>query len=344
MPNFDELIDVDSLSVPTSEVDIELPIAQENDDDLDFLEKAEESDETSIFNQENQTEEQKGFLNRLLESKGYNPKEIKISNEYGEEETVSFDDLTDEEKYQILSMPDVELSNDEIDVINFLRSNNTTLQQVIEARERLAVQNAFRNYGQTFIVDQATDEQLMMAELKSKYPNFTQEELEQELEKEIDSPTFDKKVSILREQYKKLEEEDKLEEQNRFEQEREANYQQTYHALLNVAQATDDLAGIELEDSDKEDVLRFLLERDVNGQSEFYKLLNNPKTLFDVAWFALKGGEAMNMIHQYYRKEIETARKANRQESPNSTVRVRQKSANNSSEDKYGLADYFNNK
>ena len=45
--------------------------SSENDDDLDFLEKTEESDDTSIFNQENQIEEQKDFLNRLLESKGY---------------------------------------------------------------------------------------------------------------------------------------------------------------------------------------------------------------------------------------------------------------------------------
>ena len=43
--------------------------------------------------------------------------------------------------------------------------------EVIEARERLAVENALKNKETSFVVDQATDEQLMMAELKSKYPS-----------------------------------------------------------------------------------------------------------------------------------------------------------------------------
>jgi hypothetical protein len=344
MPNFDELVD---FSAPTQDLELNIPV-QEDDEEVYGFEGNQESSEDDIFNgsdtqtEETSVEEEGDYMSRFLRSKGFNPNEIKIQNEYGEEEVISFNDLSDDEKLQILSMPDVDLTDEEINMINFFRSNNTTLQQVIEAREKLAVENALKNKETSFVVDQATDEQLMMAELKSKYPSFSQEELEEELEKELESPTFSKKVALLREQYKQLEEENNLEESKRIEQEREANYQQTYYALLNVAQQTDDLAGIELEDNDKEDVLRFLLERDVNGQSEFYKLLNNPKTLFDVAWYALKGNEAINMIHQYYRKEIETSRKANRQvDSPSGNVRVKTKSAANSNDDKYDLAGYL---
>jgi len=105
------------------------------------------------------------------------------------------------------------LTDEEIDTINFLRHNNTTLRDVIAYREKLAVEASKKDSdNQHFIVDDATDEQLFIADLKSKYPSLTDEELRDELEDaQYNEETFKKKVDALREQYKALEQQERKE-------------------------------------------------------------------------------------------------------------------------------------
>ena len=100
------------------------------------------------------------------------------------------------------------MSDDEIETINFLRQNNTTLKDLVAYREQLAVDNAKKELeDQNFIVNNATDDQLFLADLKSKYPNLTDEELMEELEDaKYNEEIFNKKVQALREQYKQIEE------------------------------------------------------------------------------------------------------------------------------------------
>ncbi len=88
-----------------------------------------------------------------------------------------------------------------------------------------------------------------------------------------------------------------------------------------------------------EEVLQFLLSKDINGQSEFVKLLNDPNALFQLAWFATKGQEAFSTIHDYYKKEIDTARKA---KGPGLTSqRTVVKKESKPKDDPYGLNEIF---
>ena len=110
-------------------------------------------------------------------------------------------------------------------------------------------------------------------------------------------------------------------------------------SMVEVAQETDELFDLELEDDDKEEVLQFLLNKDINGQSEFVKLLNDPNALFQLAWFAIKGQEAFSTIHDYYKKEIDLARKA--KGSGLTSQRTVVKKESKPKDDPYGLNEIF---
>ena len=200
--DFDELIDF-SQYVPegTDVTNTELQNDQNQDVDNDDDSNNQDDPYKDIFNSDDDNnqnqnnndgngdgddddDEPKDLISMILKDKGYsNPDEIQILDENGEVENVKFSDLSIEEQRQILSAPDFVLSDDEIETINFLRQNNTTLKDLVAYREQLAVDNAKKELeDQNFIVNNATDDQLFLADLKSKYPNLTDEELLEELE------------------------------------------------------------------------------------------------------------------------------------------------------------------
>jgi len=146
--------------------------------------------------------------------------------------------------------------------------------------------------------------------LALKYPSLTEEELDYELEKESgNADLFQKKVQLLRDEYIALEQQEQEELAQQSTQQQEAEYNALVDNMVEVAQNTEDFYNLELDDDDKEEVLSFILEKDMNGQSQFAKLLNNPQELFRLAWFALKGEEAFETTHDYYKKEIDSVRK-----------------------------------
>ena len=249
--------------------------------------------------------------------------------------------MSDEEKLSILSAPDFELDESEIEVINFLRSNNTTLEDIIKQREQEAVKAALAQEDE-FTVDAISDEELFVADLKSRYPNLTDEELANELDREMGNDAlFRKKADTIREQYKQMEQLDKEERSRQAELEAEQEYEKLSSELLEVAQGVEDMYSLELEDQDKDDVLRCLLEKDAQGQSKFIKLLEDPKMLFKLAWFAEKGDEAFDTIHQYYKKEIETARRGKPMVPGRNSEVVRGTKPAKNNDDKFGLSEYL---
>lgn len=285
------------------------------------------------------------LINNLLLQRGItDSSKIQIEDEEGNISEVSFDSLPLEDKLEILQYSESpDLDDSEIETINFLRENNVSLEDLINYQRDLAVQEYLQSQNTSFQVDQLSDEELYKLEIKSRFEKLTDEELDIELQKELNNPDlFKKKVERLREIYKEQE----IEEQNRLTQEAEAEEQQNYDNLVNtmvdIAQETSELFDLELEDSDKEEVLQFLLTKDVNGQSEFAKILNDPKQLFNLAWFAIKGQEAFDTIHDYYKKEIDSVRKAKGTANMTSRTTVVKKETKQG-DDPYDLNNIFKN-
>lgn len=256
----------------------------------------------------------------ILKSNGISdPSKISIADEQGNITEVSFNDLSHEDKLGILqitpdasasSTSDVDLDDSEIEVINFLRENNKTLAQVVDEAKQAAIDEYMQTQGESFNVDSFSDEELFTADLKTRYKTLTDEELVLELEKEKQNPElFQKKIDQIRQEYKESEIEDRKQQELESQAKQQEEYQTFIDTMISTARDIQDINEFNLEDTDKNEILDFLLERDDQGQSEFAKILNDPNKLFELVWYAVKGKEAFDAVHEYYKKEIDTIKK-----------------------------------
>ena len=309
-------------------------------DDPKEPEKPEDNNEPDNGDEpQSQYNEDDDTLTSYLKLKGISdPTKIKFRNETGEIEEVDFNSLSKEEQLELLqNMEDQsDLTDDEIETINFLRKNNLSLNDFVIAQQRKAVE-AYQNSQQVVTsIDQLSDEELFVLDLRHRYPELNKEELASELEAALeDENLFKKKISKLRDDYTALEKQQQEEAEQQEKQERDAKYQQLVNTMVDVAQNQNDFFGLELDDNDKEEVLQFLLTKDVNGNSQFSKVLNDPRALFNIAFFALKGPEAFQTLHSYYRKEIDKARTNRGTSQP--TKKVVKKPTQGKGEDPYGI-------
>jgi len=255
------------------------------------------------------------IIDQLLESKGIKDNLVQFENEEGVIEEVNFYTLPEEEQIAILKSNDQDinygLQEQEIQTINFLRENGVSFEDAVEYYKREAIQEYIDSQNITGIeVDQYTDEDLFAIDLKAKYDELTEEEIQIELSKQLEHPElFKKKVDKLRTDYKKIEEEQK--ESVRLEQEQRERDKEVElrSSLITVAESMTDIGGLDLDTNDKNEVLTYILNKDINGVSPFLKSLDSPKQLFELAWYATKGKEAFEIVHEYYKKEIDKVRK-----------------------------------
>lgn len=330
----DDLLDFNEYSEDNiiPEVEDEIFSAEQNNSDLSNI-------EDELFG-ESKTENSE-LINNLLAQRGItDASKIQIEDEDGNIQELDFNSLPIEEQLEILQQETPELDDSEIETINYLRENGVGIQELIEYHRNQAIQEYLQSQQIDYTVDNLSDEELYKLDIASRYEDLSEEELEIELQKELNNPDlFKKKVDKLREVYKQEEIAEQTELAKQAELEEEQNYQVLIDSMVEVAQETNELFDLELEDEDKEEVLQFLLNKDINGQSEFVKLLNDPKALFQLAWFATKGQEAFSTIHDYYKKEIDLARKA--KGSSLTSQRTVVKKETKPKDDPYGLNEIF---
>lgn len=253
------------------------------------------------------------LIDALLQSKGIQNGKILIVNDANEEEEIDFNDLSDAEKLEILTQNPVNnnLTNEEINTINYLRQNRTNLATLVQNIKDAAIKEYLdQNDSVSYTVDQLTDEELFKYDLKEKYPDLSDEEVQEELDQALlNEELFNKKMQFLRKNYK--DEENSLMERAQLEEDakREQAYTDYVNATASYAQSINTLHDLELSDADKDRVLRFLLDRDVNGQPEFFKLLNSPEAVFNMAWYHLYGKQAFTMINDYWRSQVSNSRR-----------------------------------
>ncbi len=323
-PLFDDLLDnsgensnIGDLN-PLDITDNDISIADKDDDSdlftIDSIEVQEGSDPDSGY-QTNLTESET-LISELLTAKGIKDNIIKFEDEQGNEEDVNFFDLPKEDQMNILNSSDEDinygLKDEEINAVNFLREHDVTLEEAIDYYKRQAIQEYIDSQNIAGIeIDQYSDEDLYAIDLKSKYNSLTEEEIGIEIQKQLEHPDlFKKKVEQLRTEYKEAEEAQLQESRLESQKDEELKYTQLQDNLIEVATSVEDIGGLDLDDEDKNEVLSFILEKDINGVSPFLKSLDNPQMIFELAWFATKGKEAFNILHDYYKKQIDEVRKS----------------------------------
>ena len=267
-------------------------------------------DNTVNTNSNKGTQEAFDLIGEALKARGITDlNNIKIETELGIENK-SFNDLTNEQKLEILNTAiddDIILDQDEANIINFMRENELTSQDVINYYKNLGVQEYLQN-NQTYKVDDLTDEELLALDLKTRYEDLTNEEILDEIERaKSNEALFNKKVSKIREEYKALEQQ-QLEEQNKSPEqltaEEEANKEKFINAFNKVSDNYKTFSGMELEDSDLKNVYDYVFKPTLNGYSKLALDFNNPEKLYKMAFYMTHGDDVLQTLHTVYQSEL----------------------------------------
>lgn len=269
---------------------------------------------------------------RFLKSRGIRDgKTIVYEDEdTGETSEVDFSTLTAEEQFNILNeLTDPGLSEDEIYTINFLRQNNATMQDVIGYYQEQAVKDYIEKNGGNNIVytsDDYNDDELYIADLKSRYPDMSDEELMEELQTAKENPDlFAKKAEIIRNHFKTVEENNKqaeIDAQNKQRQEYQNQFQSVLDQFNYIPMDYKDPNGgvFQVENSEKAAIWDYLFKQDANGFTGFTRDLNDPSKVVEIAHKILFGAEAMSDLTRHFKQELKKARRGNSTQAPKTST------------------------
>lgn len=258
--------------------------------------------------------EQDDALTRYLKYNGVSdPSKIQFEDDNGDIREVAFNELSSEEQDNImmeLGRPDI--SDDEINTINFLRQNRMSMQQAMDSYANYKLQE-YINQNQTSVsysVDDYSDDELYVGDLKLKYPDFTDEQLFEKLNNAKENPElYEAETRSLREYYRQQEQENRnaqiqseIDAQNQY---RDSLYN-SINAFNGIALDWNDANSdtLEIEVEDKQKVLSYLLDKDANGKTQFVKDIEDPDSLIELAWLRVGGADALSYQNQYFKEII----------------------------------------
>jgi len=142
-----------------------------NLDDYPSFENGEETQDNFLDNQEETTQQtdnttvdnflneegENTVINMLLNQKGITDStQIQFENEDGVIETVDFNSLSKEEQLSLLTEKEEstpEISDNEIEVINFMRENNVSFEEILQFERQKAIDEYINsNTEQTYTI------------------------------------------------------------------------------------------------------------------------------------------------------------------------------------------------
>ena len=304
----------------------------EIDDIEDYMDEATEDspeipsiDEIDDHYEENYSDDEDDYspIERFLQERGVDPRSIKFETEEGEE-TSDFNDLSSDDQYQILDSlaeDNSDLDDSEISLLNFMRTNNWSVQDYNNYIARQALQQYTQNQKepeQTYQIDDLSDEELFLVDLKSRIPDLTEDEAMDELDRSQQNlDLFNKKVQSLRQDYKQKEDlykQQQIQEQQNKQKAAYAEYSQTIADAINRATVMDlgDL-DLELQNEDKQAIYNYLVGYDQAGNRLINNTLADPDQLVRMAWMNIKGPEVFKELTSYYKKKISDTARTNYQ-------------------------------
>ncbi len=276
----------------------------QSDETLDDYESFEE---TSLIDEPSK---EVSFVEKYLADNGLDKSKIKVYDESGDESEVDFDELSEEQKYDVLmSLNDRSndlLSDDEIATINYLRQNNMSLSDFANWQNQLGARSVQQTPTEQSSIDNYSDEEVIAVDMIRRFgDDVSNEEIQEEIERLKENPeTFEKRVRALRVNYKAEEDaySKMLEDENKIKMEQARN--EFTRDYVNVAKNMNYIQGVTLEDDDKNELLNFVLTKDDAGNTEFQKVMNDPESVLKMAWYFLHGEETYGATVDYFKKLI----------------------------------------
>lgn len=268
------------------------------------------------------------IIDDLLKSQGISDKSaIKFENDDNTITTRHWEDLTYEEKMNILHTNAQEGNNDdlyddEIELLNSIRNSKMTPMEYFQAVQQAAYENAKNsisdNFTEKYEIDNMSDDELFVFDTLSKLgdDNVTDEELEDLLNKSKENEVLhNKTIESLRTFYKQKEDELKLQEQEEIQAQQAEEYAEFQNSVLNEITSLSTMGNlaINLNTNDKNELANFILTRDQTNSTEFGKIIEDPSQFVKLAFWALKGNdivsEMQNQIKAAYDKGLNDGKK-----------------------------------
>lgn len=253
----------------------------------------------------------------VLKAKNVDPNSIKFENENGEIEERTWSELSFEEQKNIIVSNDLDvdygLEEDEINIINDFRESKLSYQDYLQNIKKQAIEEYSQEYNpyQVSTIDDYTDDELYLLDLKNRTPDFTDEELILALETEkINESLFSKKITGLRKEYKSLEEQQIQAEQELTEQENARLVEGFQNIIKESVSNITSIGNLQLSSDEKTNIYNFITGTDSSGERLISSALNDPEKLVRMAWFALYGEQGFNVIQDYFTKQLADSRKA----------------------------------
>ena len=260
------------------------------------------------------------FITTLLKSRGiYDKSKIKFEDEEGSVVEYNWDDLSNDEKLNIVYSseqdPDTDLDDAEAQLINAIRQSGLTPAEYLEHLQEEGVNSYIQNNqdaGYQYQVDQYSDDELFIFDFMSRMGDVTDEEAQDALEKAKSNETlYAKQVAALRNEYKAIEDENNRQAQFELEEQERERYNQFAEQVADQIGDFNEFSGydLNLSDEDRDDLYEFITGADGAGNNHFAKALSDPQILVQTAWFALNGKQMMEDITNYFQNEIKQVRK-----------------------------------
>lgn len=297
------------------------PTPQDNDIPADDPSLLEDPQDNPDDNSDDNTIADSDVLTTFLSHYGIENGKITYENDNGDTEEVNFNELDSAEQLNILKElvnSTNNLADHEIQTINFLRQNKVTFQEAVEYYSQKAIQDYIQANGpiqKEYSIDEYSDEELYFADLKVKYPDMTDEEIQSDVDSAKENEElFKKKAEAIRKQYKAKEDESR----QAAEQQRQQEYNNFTNSIKN---SVIEFNSISLDYKDKEadymvvdnnmknNIYDYLIKLDENGESQFAKDLKDTNKWVKFAWFALYGDEAISDITNYWKNELKNTRR-----------------------------------
>lgn len=260
------------------------------------------------------------FITSLLKSRGIEDKsKIKFEDEQGSVEELNWDDLSNEERLNILQSslqdPDTDLDDDEAQLINAIRESGLTPAQYLDHLQEQGINSYIQNSQSQelqYQVDQYSDDELFIYDFISRMGDVTNEEAQEALERaKSNEVLFKKQITAIRNEYKAIEEENRKQAEIEQEEEAREQYNQFANTIADQISNFTEFQGydLNLDDDDRDSLYEFITGYDGAGYNYFQKALSDPKILVETAWLTLNGKQMMDDITNYFQNEIKKVRK-----------------------------------
>lgn len=302
---------IDNLDNDPNTQDDDIPVG-----DSDLLDEPQDNPDD---NSDDNTIADSDVITSFLREYGIENGMITYENDNGDTEEVNFNELDSAEQLNILKeLVNPNLSEHEIETINFLRQNKVTFQEAVEYYSQKAIQDYINANGpeqKEYSVDDYSDEELYFADLKMKYPDMSDEEIQSDVDSAKENEElFKKKAEAIRKQYKAKEDEKAQEIQQQQKDQYVAFDNSIKQSITNFNEISLDYKdskadALVIDNNMKNDIYNYLMRVDENGKSQFAKDLEDTNKWVNFAWFALYGHEAISDITNYWKNELKNTRR-----------------------------------